>query len=158
MPNKRKLSDTQIIAIKAAYDKYKLSGNSAQKAMEAVAQEWGVHWQTIRKVLLTKNQNLDQKLLKDIKGQQASKIDNIVNSILADLDNSDKILKGLSPAQAALALCQLIDKSMKLKGEDVTKVEIFEVGEKVQKRLEELKAMKMALQKSLIIPEKPEDN
>lgn len=157
MAKKFNLSESQKLAVRAAYDKYKLSGCTKQQALEKTAAEWGVHWQTIRKVIQGTT-TVDPKQLKDIKDQQASKIDSIVNSILGDLDGSEKVLKGLSPAQAALAICQLIDKSMKLKGEDVQKVEIHEVGEKVKKRLDELQNLREALKKSMTVPDKPEDN
>ena len=157
MANKPKLSDTQKLAAKAAYDKYRLAGMTRQAALERVADELKVHWQTIRSIIAG-SKSLDSQQLKDIKLQQASQIDNIVNSILCDLENSNKTLKGLSPAQSALAICQLIDKSMKLKGEDVTQIEIKEVGEKVQKRLEELRDLKESLKQSLVLPSKPEDN
>jgi hypothetical protein len=57
-----------------------------------------------------------------------------------------------------MAICQLIDKALKLRGEDVQKVEIQEVGEKINKRLEELRSLKENLQKSMVISENPEDN
>ena len=156
MPKKGKLSDSQKLAIRAAYDKYKLEGSSAQKAMEKVAEEWGVHWQTIRKTLKG-IQAVDKEQLANIKDQQASKIDDIVTKLL-DHTNRDEVIKKLSGAQSAMAICQLIDKALKLRGEDVQKVEILEVGEKVKKRLEELQSIKEALKKSLVVPDKPEDN
>jgi predicted transcriptional regulator len=156
MPKKGKLSESQKLAVRASYDKHKLSGMSAQKAMELVAEEWGVHWQTIRKVLKGTT-TVDPELLADVKSQQATQIDEIVDKLL-NHTNRDEVIKRLSGAQSTMAICQLIDKALKLRGEDVTKVEIYEVGEKVQKRLEELQALKGALQQSLVVPNKPEDN
>jgi len=155
--SKKKLSDTQIIAIKASYDQYKLSNLTAQKSLEKVAEEWGVHWQTIRKVIVTKNDHLDPKLTKDIKDRQAIQIDEIVEKLLSHT-NRDEVIKRLSGAQSTMAICQLIDKALKLRGEDITKIEIKEVGEKVAKRLEELKGMREALKKSMVVPENPGDN
>jgi len=147
-----KLSHTQKLAIKASYDAHRLAGKSKQISLEAVAQEMGVHWQTIRKVVTNATQHLDTTQLKDVKTQQATQIDKIVGAVLTDLDSSDKIFKGMSPAQSILAICQLLDKSLKLKGEDVTKIEIQEVGEKVEKRLNELQNLKEALKQSLTVP------
>lgn len=156
MAKQFKLSESQRLAIRAAYDKYKLSGHTKQQALEKTAAEWGVHWQTIRKVIVG-TANLDPKQMADIKGHQAVKIDEIVDKLL-NHTNKDEIIKKLSGAQSAMAICQLIDKALKLRGEDVQKVEIREVGEKVQKRLEELQSLRAALQKSIALPDEPESN
>jgi hypothetical protein len=157
MGRKFKLSDTQRLAIRAAYDKMKIEGSSGQKAMEKVADEFGVHWQTIRTIL--KNTTpVDKQVLKDVKEQQASKLDNIVNKLLADFDGSDKFLKGLSPGQVPMAIAILIDKKAKLLGEDVTKVEIHQVGEKIEKRLAEITAIEEALKKSMVLPKDKQEN
>ena len=156
MPKRKNLSDTQKAAIKASYDQHKLAGKTKQAAMELVAEEWGVHWQTIRKILQGAS-GINPKIEKDIKATQASKIDQIVEKLL-DHTNKEDIIKKLSGAQSAMAICQLIDKALKLRGEDVTKVEIFEVGEKVRKRLDELRSMREALQKSMTVPETSENN
>ena len=157
MSRKGKLSDTQKLAIRAAYDKFKLAGDSAQVAMEAVAAEMGVHWQTIRKVLKGTN-TLDPKLVQDVKKQQANELNKIINDLIKDFEGSKAKLKGLTPGQFSFTVGTLIDKVRQLLGEDVTKIEVKEVGERVNNRLEELKAMREALKKSMIIPGKPEDN
>jgi hypothetical protein len=160
---RRKLTPTMIATIRIAYDKLRNQGIGAQKSYEHLAQEMHLHWQTIRKAVLsasqhTKSDKVDHELIKDAKIRQAAQIDKIVNQILSDLDNSTTILKGMAPAQSVLAAAQLIDKSLKLKGEDTVKIEINEMGQKIEKRLSELKNIKEALKKSLTVPEKPEEN
>jgi len=156
---KSKFSETQKIAIQAAYDAQRITGKSSQAATEFVAKEMGVHWQTIRKIIQGyKPSAQSQEIIKDIKKHQADKIDHIINQILSDFDSSGKTLKGLTPGQVSLTVGTLIDKVRLLRGEDVTKIEISEVGDKIQKRLIELQHVREALQKSLQTPEIPESN
>lgn len=157
MAKKVELTETQKVVLRSSYEKYLLTFGTRQKALEQVAKEFGLHWQTVR-TLLKSIKPVDPKISSDVKKHQASKIDNIINSILEDLSLSRKELKGMSPAQSILAVAQLVDKAMKLKGEDVQKIEINEMGEKLQKKLEQLQNLKATLEKSIRLSDQPESN
>lgn len=158
MSRKSKLSDTQKLAIKATYDKYKLAGRSSQASMEAVAIEMGVHWQTIRTILKSKSNMPPPEDLQKVKEMHAAQIEQIVSDILTDFGSSEKHLHGITPGQVPIAVATLIDKYLKLRGEDVTKIEIVEVGEKVEKRLQELQSVKDALKRAMVVPTKATEN
>ena len=157
MPRRQKITETQKLVMRASYDKYFITFGSMQKAFEKVAEEFGIHWQTARTIIKA-TRGVDKALIADVKKHQASKIDKIVNKILEDLDTSKKEFKGMSAAQSVLAAAQLIDKSMKLKGEDIVKLEINEMGAKLEDKLKQLQNLKEALQKSIQVPEEPKSN
>ena len=145
--------------MQAAYDQQRLAGKSAQAALEKIAPDFGCHWQTARKVIQGyKPTKEGQQIMQDVKKHQADKIDKIINTILSDFEASGKTLKGLTPGQVSFTVGTLIDKVRILRGEDVTKIEITEVGDKIEKRLKELQDVREALQKSLKTPEQPESN